>query len=55
MLNVILTLLDKRAVVSGAGYAVRIRKHASTDALASIYINRNRLKEILRDLIRRWT
>ena len=43
MLDVILTLLDEWAVIRGARHAVWVRNHASTDALAGIYIDRNRL------------
>jgi hypothetical protein len=42
-----LAFLYKRAVVSGARYAVGIREHASIDTLAGFDIEGNRLKQLV--------
>jgi hypothetical protein len=42
-----LAFLGKRAIVSGARYAVGVWERASTDALASLDVNGNRLKQLV--------
>jgi hypothetical protein len=46
VLDVGLAFLYKRAVISRARYAVRVREHASANTLASFDIDGNRLKQL---------
>lgn len=47
MFYIRLTFVDERAIVSRARYAVGVREHAPTDALASINVDGNRLKQLV--------
>ena len=47
MFYIRLTFVDKRAIVSRARDAVGVGEHASTDALASVNVDGNRLKQLV--------